>query len=592
MYKIFADDTLIYDSTFEDYRIGKGQISLEINKSGSFVFSLYPDHFYYDQFVRLKTVITVYKSDRIVFRGRVLNDTTDHYNNKVLTCEGELGFLRDSIVRPFEFNGTIAEFFTKWIENHNAQVDEFKRFKVGKITTTDSNDRIYRNSEQYEKTLDSLNSRTVNSDLGGLFLITHGENGTDEIPTIHYLSDSEKIATQSIEFGVNLKNYTKTVSADEVFTAVIPVSEIDSDTGGSAKELLTIEAINNGKDYVYSETGVALYGWIFKMIKYEDVTNTQTLVKNAYRDLEKSILQNVTVELNAIDMHLLDRSIESFNLCDYIQVLSTPHKFNETLICSKQTLDLLKPSNDKVTLGFAYSAFTVAVNKNTISNINSTISSITHKVEKHESSIIQQTDQIKQMVTAEYVDGEIKKLGSEITQTAKDWTAEFNKIGLAGSQTGITKVDEKGVEVTHSDIGGKTSMNADGFRLYNKDGNVIGGLLNINNALFSAVQRLANLADTTFYVAVSPNIYGDGEHGIEFMIDNVNCGAITAQYLDDDLIGMHVRSNSRLRLSDEDTTVDLSNVYAVGRRVHFEINEPMGEDGDIWLCPVDPFDVS
>ena len=33
MYKIFADDTLIYDSTLEDYKIGKGNIDLETNKS-------------------------------------------------------------------------------------------------------------------------------------------------------------------------------------------------------------------------------------------------------------------------------------------------------------------------------------------------------------------------------------------------------------------------------------------------------------------------------------------------------------------------------------------------------------------------------
>ena len=57
MYKIFADGTLIYDSTLEDYKIGKGSITLETNKTGSFVFSVYLDHFYYDKFVKLKTVI-------------------------------------------------------------------------------------------------------------------------------------------------------------------------------------------------------------------------------------------------------------------------------------------------------------------------------------------------------------------------------------------------------------------------------------------------------------------------------------------------------------------------------------------------------
>ena len=46
MYQIYADSALIYDSTLDDYRIGKGQVTLETNKSGSFVYALYPDHPY------------------------------------------------------------------------------------------------------------------------------------------------------------------------------------------------------------------------------------------------------------------------------------------------------------------------------------------------------------------------------------------------------------------------------------------------------------------------------------------------------------------------------------------------------------------
>ena len=134
MYKIYADDTLIYDSTIEDYKIGKGLVTLEVNKSGSFVFSVYPEHFYYNDFVKLRTVITVYRSDKIKFRGRILSDTVDYWNMKTLTCEGELGFLQDSVIRPFVFKGTLSAFFQQIINEHNSQVDEFKRFTLGKIT--------------------------------------------------------------------------------------------------------------------------------------------------------------------------------------------------------------------------------------------------------------------------------------------------------------------------------------------------------------------------------------------------------------------------------------------------------------------------
>ena len=114
MYKIYADDSvLLYDSTLEDLRIGSGVVNLDADTAGSFVFSVFPDHPFYNDFVELKTVITVYKDNRIVFRGRVLSDTTDYWNTKTLTCEGELTFLQDSVVRPYTRSSTAAAMLSR-----------------------------------------------------------------------------------------------------------------------------------------------------------------------------------------------------------------------------------------------------------------------------------------------------------------------------------------------------------------------------------------------------------------------------------------------------------------------------------------------
>ena len=373
MYRIFADNRLIYDSTLEDYKLGKASISFETNKSGSFTFSIYPDHFFYDDFVRLKTVIIVYKSGRIIFRGRILNDVTDYWNNKVITCEGELGFLQDSIIRPFSFRGTPDSLFTKFVEEHNAQVDEFKRFKVGTVTVVDPNEYIARDNSGYESALSNLNSRLIEDSLGGYFYITHGEDGTDPIPTLHYLQDFTNVASQVIEFGSNLKNYTKTIKGEEIATAIIPLgSEVDDKNDNTENPKLTIKSVNNGLDYVYDEAGVALYGWIFKTVAWDDVTEARILKAKAEAHLASVINQNITIELTAIDLHLLDRSIESFGIGDYIRVISKPHNFDSTLLCNKQTIDLLKPENDSLTLGYTYSTFTELNSKisTSVSSIN------------------------------------------------------------------------------------------------------------------------------------------------------------------------------------------------------------------------------
>ena len=386
MYKIFADDKLIYDSTLEDYKIQNGVITLETNKSGSFKFAIYPDHFYYDKLVKLKTVITVYKSNKIVFRGRILNDVTDYFNNKVITCEGELGFLQDSIIRPFEFTGTPEELFQKFIQEHNSQVDDFKKFKIGKVTVIDPNNYIARSNIGYESTITNLNSRLIEDSLGGYFYITHGENGADIIPTINYLADFTKVSTQKIKFGENLKDYTKTVKAEDISTAIIPLgAEVDDGDESTENKNLTIADINDGKDYVYSEKGVNLYGWIFKSVSWDDVTDATNLKRKAEEYLETLVNQNITIELTAIDLHLIDPNIESFNICDYIRVISEPHNFDSTLLCNKQTLDLLRPENDSFVLGYAYSTFTetsfkVSSYVSSVPKIQAQVNSVTNKI--------------------------------------------------------------------------------------------------------------------------------------------------------------------------------------------------------------------
>lgn len=435
MYKIYADETLIYDSTIEDYKINKGVITLETNKSGSFSFSLYPDHFYYDKFVKLKTVITVYKSNKIVFRGRILNDTTDHWNNKSITCEGELGFLQDSIIRPFSFTGTPEQLFKKFINEHNSQVDEFKRFKIGTVTVVDPNNYIARSNSSYETSLSNLNSRLIEDSLGGYFYITHGEDGTDTIPTINYLADFTKVSSQKIEFGVNLKNYVKTTKAEEIATAIIPLGkEVDDGDDSTENKRLTISSVNGGKDYVYSEAGVKLRGWIFKVVSWDDVTDPNNLKTKAENYVTTSVNQNITIEVTTIDLHLIDPTIESLNVCEYIQVLSTPHNFDSILLCNKQTLDILKPDNDTYTLGYTYSTFTESSSKmasavSSVVKIQSTVNNLSNRltvVDKTAEEALNDYQEISQEMST--FSGDLEAIAGAVTDNARNIATNASNI--------------------------------------------------------------------------------------------------------------------------------------------------------------------
>ena len=433
MYRIYADDTLIYDSTLEDYKIGKGQITKEADKSGSFVFSVYPDHPYYGQFVQMRTVLTVYKSGRIVFRGRILDDAVDYWNVKTLTCEGELGFLQDSVARPFSFQGDHADLFAQFIAEHNSQVDDWKKFKVGTVTVVDENEYINRSAGGYGAMLDTMQSALTGSALGGHFYITHGDDGTDPIPTLHYVADFPKTASQGIEFGVNLKDYTKKVSSTDLATCIIPLGT----NNGSDGERLTIEDVNGGKDYIYDANAVAMYGWIVKVVTWDDVTLANHLLTKGKAWLASVVNQNATIELTAIDMHLLDRSMESYNVCEYVRATSKPHGLDALMLCSKQTLDLLRPDNDTVTLGYSFGTMTSANVKlgASVSTLGKSVSSIKQDATSIEMSV---QDMEKNM-------GQFLRIGADgITIT----NAEGSALTIDGGQIDAENLIVKAANIT------------------------------------------------------------------------------------------------------------------------------------------------
>ena len=85
MYKVYCDDYLIYDTKVESLKIFSAKLELELNKTGSFDFSIFPSHPYFDKLKRLKSIITVYQDDYLLFRGRILNDEQGFYNeNKII----------------------------------------------------------------------------------------------------------------------------------------------------------------------------------------------------------------------------------------------------------------------------------------------------------------------------------------------------------------------------------------------------------------------------------------------------------------------------------------------------------------------------
>ncbi|MBO7251352.1 MAG: phage tail protein [Oscillospiraceae bacterium] len=359
MYKVYCDGQLIYHSKLESMQLFNPSLELEVNKTGSFVFTLYPDHPRYGLIAKLKSIITVYQDDFLLFRGRVLEEETGWHNEKMITCEGQLAFLLDSIVRPYEFTGSVREYLSMLLDSHNAQVDAEKRFVLGDITVTDPNDYIVRSNIEYTDTWTEMNAKLLDH-MGG-YLMPRYEGGT---AYLDYLTSVNLLAQQEIVFGANLLDLKIMRKGADIATAVIPLGAKLKDAEGKDTDTrLTIASVNDGLDYIKNDDAVSRYGFIVKTAIFDDITEPETLKIRARGELAQLVKLPDTLELTAADMAATGQDITSFHIGTMVQVTSPPHGINQRLEVSKLSISLTDPGANRMTLGGVVKTFTQQASK-------------------------------------------------------------------------------------------------------------------------------------------------------------------------------------------------------------------------------------
>lgn len=352
MYTVYADNALLYSPTLvhEGYAISKTKMKSELNKAGSFQFLLPPNNLKYDDLVKLKTIITVFDDEEEIFRGRILYDEKDFYKRKQVYCEGHMAFLNDSVLRPFSYTGGIRDFLTMVLNNHNSQVESAKQFRLGIITVVDNNDYINRSSKKHMSTWDVIEQKLIDTH-GGYIRIRKGSDGY----YLDYLESYDSINEQVVEFGKNLIDLTEYVTAEDLFTCLIPLGvTLDDETG----EKLTIESVNDGKDYIQNDTAIGLFGKVWKTHEWEDVTVASNLLTKARQYLNEYIEMAVSLNINAVDLHLLDVDTSSIKLGDSVRVVSVPHGLDKYFLCSKINMNLQSPDETEYTLGVSFKTLT------------------------------------------------------------------------------------------------------------------------------------------------------------------------------------------------------------------------------------------
>lgn len=355
MYKIKLDGKILYYPGDREAAVINPELDLQTGYAGELTLKVPALNPLYNDIHNRKSMISVYRDKTEIFYGEVRTREKDRFKNQPIKATGALSFLADTILPQQEWHDmSPREMLDAWLQLHNNQVEDRKKIYIGVVTIHDSNDSLYRITDR-ENTLEAIREKLVDR-LGGYLRLRHEEDKLylDWINIQEYGKHCE----QPIQFGENLLDYSETMTADDVITALIPLgAAIEQETDENASEFERLEknvditSVNDGKDYIYSKEAVESFGWVWKTEKWDDVATPANLLKKATEYLTTQQYENLVISLTAVDLSLFGQDYDSFDIGDRVLCNAIPYGMKKVLPVMEMKIPLQQPDQAQLTLG-------------------------------------------------------------------------------------------------------------------------------------------------------------------------------------------------------------------------------------------------
>ena len=355
MYKIKLDGKILYYPGDREVAVINPELDLQTGYAGELTLKVPALNPLYNDIHNRKSMISVYRDKTEIFYGEVRTREKDRFKNQPIKATGALSFLADTILPQQEWHDmSPREMLDAWLQLHNNQVEDRKKIYIGVVTIHDSNDSLYRITDR-ENTLEAIREKLIDR-LGGYLRLRHEE---DKL-YLDWINIQEygKYCEQPIQFGENLLDYSETMTADDVITALIPLgAAIEQETDENASEFERLEknvditSVNDGKDYIYSKEAVESFGWVWKTEKWDDVATPANLLKKATEYLTTQQYENLVISLTAVDLSLFGQDYDSFDIGDRVLCNAIPYGMKKVLPVMEMKIPLQQPDQAQLTLG-------------------------------------------------------------------------------------------------------------------------------------------------------------------------------------------------------------------------------------------------
>lgn len=341
-------------------KILSGSIKQAQNAINEFTFVIPMQNDLYQKLIPFQSIVQVVNlyDEEVEFEGRVLtisNKMTSTGFVQEVVCEDFLSFLHDSTQHFQKLKNTGAEAYLREILNqHNAQVEDYKRIHLGTVTVKSLTDKPFRYLG-YESTWDTIRERIV-SNIGGYLTLRREKDGF----CLDWTSSIGISQESPIQLGRNIKSASREVSFDGLATQIMPIGADENNNQNENKEeqgsdvtrkQIDISSVNGGKMWLEDAELVAKFGIIRKPVIWTEIDNAQVLKNRGLQYLRNQKIALAKWTVAAVERYLIDSRYVKFKIGNTHPILNAPLSGIERLQIIEKKIDILNPQSVDLVIG-------------------------------------------------------------------------------------------------------------------------------------------------------------------------------------------------------------------------------------------------
>lgn len=395
MYLVYYGDQFIHDVYSDDRKVHDGKLSGDVNTYLQLEFTVPPTNPMAGKLAKrdyANPIIATF-NDQHLFRGYI-EDTQEQINTEIkVTCKGDLAMLSDTVVRPYTTSpddtdqgktyiggSGFAALFRWFINQHNSNClyigtdgqthGQEKQFTIRypsdsgtsleqECSILDERGDNYRSSTSKPTTLAEIQDKILDS-LGAYIHLWY-DGDTKCLALYADLPESMR-SNQTIEFGVNMTDYTFEDSCLDTYTAIR--AEGGNDANGNMVNLASIpDGVKSTSyykrgDVVYHMANASLYGYREYAWANSDITDANSLLANSIVQLQKMMTSVQSIDVSAMDMVFTNDEYRHLLPGFLAVVQSSIHGVNVELVVSSCNINFDSPGSTTYSMGASASRIT------------------------------------------------------------------------------------------------------------------------------------------------------------------------------------------------------------------------------------------